>query len=150
MQHHLINKLIKSSEFRAVLPVCPINETKRQKKRLVQPVLQKTFINFAVLLVSSVEMTPCSYNILTLCRSFQVEFEWLRQYWFQGRRFARFCSWWTKPMEQMEKDWKEMERMVRVMEWTVSRPAQNLRPDCSWIQRLTFSSTCACLFTNFG
>ncbi|KAG1955585.1 alpha-ketoglutarate-dependent dioxygenase FTO [Pimephales promelas] len=46
----------------------------------------------------------------------EVEFEWLRQYWFQGRRFARFCSWWTKPMEQMEKDWKEMERMVRVME----------------------------------
>ncbi|XDV18184.1 hypothetical protein PO909_023937, partial [Leuciscus waleckii] len=46
----------------------------------------------------------------------EVEFEWLRQYWFQGRRYARFCSWWTKPMEQMEKDWKEMERMVRVME----------------------------------
>uniref|UniRef100_A0A673HSJ5 Alpha-ketoglutarate-dependent dioxygenase FTO n=1 Tax=Sinocyclocheilus rhinocerous TaxID=307959 RepID=A0A673HSJ5_9TELE len=41
-----------------------------------------------------------------------VEFEWLRQYWFQGRRFARFCSWWTKPMEQMEKDWKELDCVV--------------------------------------
>ncbi|XP_058637367.1 alpha-ketoglutarate-dependent dioxygenase FTO isoform X2 [Onychostoma macrolepis] len=45
----------------------------------------------------------------------EVEFEWLRQYWFQGRRFARFCSWWTKPMEQMEKDWKEMERMTQLL-----------------------------------
>uniref|UniRef100_A0A8C1NG85 Alpha-ketoglutarate-dependent dioxygenase FTO n=1 Tax=Cyprinus carpio TaxID=7962 RepID=A0A8C1NG85_CYPCA len=42
-------------------------------------------------------------------------FEWLRQYWFQGRRYARFCSWWTKPMEQMEKDWKEMERMTQLL-----------------------------------
>uniref|UniRef100_A0A3Q3X119 Alpha-ketoglutarate-dependent dioxygenase FTO n=1 Tax=Mola mola TaxID=94237 RepID=A0A3Q3X119_MOLML len=30
----------------------------------------------------------------------EVEFEWLRQYWFQGQRYARFCSWWTSPMEQ--------------------------------------------------
>ncbi|KAK5934947.1 hypothetical protein CgunFtcFv8_020352 [Champsocephalus gunnari] len=42
----------------------------------------------------------------------EVEFEWLRQYWFQGRRFARFCSWWTGPMEQLEKDWKLMETMT--------------------------------------
>ncbi|XP_026070916.1 alpha-ketoglutarate-dependent dioxygenase FTO-like isoform X1 [Carassius auratus] len=45
----------------------------------------------------------------------EVEFEWLRQYWFQGRRYARFCSWWNKPMEQMEKDWKEMERMTQLL-----------------------------------
>lgn len=111
----------------------------------------KQTLHFSVLFgVSiSVEMTPCSCNILTLCCSVQVEFEWLRQYWFQGRRYARFCSWWTKPMEQMEKDWKEMERMVRVMKWTVSRPAQNLRPDFRWIQHLTFSSTCACLFMKY-
>ncbi|GAA6072985.1 alpha-ketoglutarate-dependent dioxygenase FTO isoform X1, partial [Tachysurus ichikawai] len=43
----------------------------------------------------------------------EVEFEWLRQYWFQGRRYARFCSWWSKPMERLETDWKQMERMVR-------------------------------------
>ncbi|KAK3528198.1 hypothetical protein QTP86_023981, partial [Hemibagrus guttatus] len=42
----------------------------------------------------------------------EVEFEWLRQYWFQGRRYARFCSWWNKPMERLETDWKQMERMV--------------------------------------
>lgn len=45
--------------------------------------------------------------------SLQVEFEWLRQYWFQGQRYARFCSWWTRPMEQLEKDWRLMETMVR-------------------------------------
>ncbi|XP_040016244.2 alpha-ketoglutarate-dependent dioxygenase FTO [Gasterosteus aculeatus] len=42
----------------------------------------------------------------------EVEFEWLRQYWFQGQRFARFCSWWTGPMEQLEKDWKLTETMT--------------------------------------
>ncbi|XP_058486062.1 alpha-ketoglutarate-dependent dioxygenase FTO isoform X1 [Solea solea] len=42
----------------------------------------------------------------------EVEFEWLRQYWFQGQRYARFCSWWTRPMEQLEKDWRLMETMT--------------------------------------
>ncbi|XP_053270483.1 alpha-ketoglutarate-dependent dioxygenase FTO isoform X2 [Pleuronectes platessa] len=42
----------------------------------------------------------------------EVEFEWLRQYWFQGRRYARFCSWWTGPMEQLENDWKLLETMT--------------------------------------
>ncbi|KAM4602809.1 alpha-ketoglutarate-dependent dioxygenase FTO isoform 2-T2 [Polymixia lowei] len=41
----------------------------------------------------------------------EVEFEWLRQYWFQGQRYARFCSWWSRPMEQLEKDWRLMETM---------------------------------------
>ncbi|XP_051946934.1 alpha-ketoglutarate-dependent dioxygenase FTO-like [Xyrauchen texanus] len=45
----------------------------------------------------------------------EVEFEWLRQYWFQGRRYAPFCSWWTKPMEQLEDAWKEMERMTQLL-----------------------------------
>uniref|UniRef100_A0A671WBL9 Alpha-ketoglutarate-dependent dioxygenase FTO n=1 Tax=Sparus aurata TaxID=8175 RepID=A0A671WBL9_SPAAU len=42
----------------------------------------------------------------------EVEFEWLRQYWFQGQRYTRFCSWWTSPMEQLEKDWRLMETMT--------------------------------------
>ncbi|XP_068461411.1 alpha-ketoglutarate-dependent dioxygenase FTO [Clinocottus analis] len=49
----------------------------------------------------------------------EVEFEWLRQYWFQGQRFARFCSWWTGPMEQLEKDWKIMETMTKLFLDTV-------------------------------
>ncbi|CAL8404307.1 unnamed protein product [Boreogadus saida] len=43
----------------------------------------------------------------------EVEFEWLRQYWFQGQRYTRFCSWWSGPMEQLERDWKLMETMVQ-------------------------------------
>lgn len=45
----------------------------------------------------------------------EVEFEWLRQYWFQGRRYARFCSWWTQPMEQLEMDWRQMEVMTHLL-----------------------------------
>ncbi|XP_012682460.2 alpha-ketoglutarate-dependent dioxygenase FTO isoform X2 [Clupea harengus] len=45
----------------------------------------------------------------------EVEFEWLRQYWFQGRRYARFCSWWSQPMEQLEKDWIQMEVMTHLL-----------------------------------
>ncbi|XP_064191890.1 alpha-ketoglutarate-dependent dioxygenase FTO [Anguilla rostrata] len=44
----------------------------------------------------------------------EVEFEWLRQYWFQGRRCARFCSWWSKPMEQLEESWAQMESMTQL------------------------------------
>ncbi|XP_076012021.1 alpha-ketoglutarate-dependent dioxygenase FTO [Genypterus blacodes] len=49
----------------------------------------------------------------------EVEFEWLRQYWFQGQRYARFCSWWTRPMEQLEKDWRLMETMTMLFLSTV-------------------------------
>ncbi|XP_063044334.1 uncharacterized protein fto [Engraulis encrasicolus] len=45
----------------------------------------------------------------------EVEFEWLRQYWFQGRRYARFCSWWSQPMEQLERDWRQMENMTHLL-----------------------------------
>ncbi|XP_032370529.1 alpha-ketoglutarate-dependent dioxygenase FTO isoform X2 [Etheostoma spectabile] len=54
----------------------------------------------------------------------EVEFEWLRQYWFQGQRFARFCSWWTGPMEQLEKDWKLMETMTMLFLDTVEEEGQ--------------------------
>ncbi|MGH0138798.1 UNVERIFIED_CONTAM: hypothetical protein FKN15_001760 [Acipenser sinensis] len=42
----------------------------------------------------------------------EVEFEWLRQYWFQGRRYAKFSDWWCTPMERLEECWREMELMV--------------------------------------
>ncbi|KAJ0002005.1 hypothetical protein NQD34_001801 [Periophthalmus magnuspinnatus] len=44
----------------------------------------------------------------------EVEFEWLRQYWFQGRRYTCFCSWWSGPMEQLENDWRLMETMTKL------------------------------------
>ncbi|CAB1339202.1 unnamed protein product [Coregonus sp. 'balchen'] len=57
--------------------------------------------------------SPCSAGARSPCR-LKVEFEWLRQYWFQGQRYTRFCSWWARPMEQLENDWREMELMVRL------------------------------------
>ncbi|XP_042343882.1 alpha-ketoglutarate-dependent dioxygenase FTO [Plectropomus leopardus] len=51
----------------------------------------------------------------------EVEFEWLRQYWFQGHRYTRFCSWWTRPMEQLEQDWKLMETMTMLFLDTVEK-----------------------------
>ncbi|XP_029935973.1 alpha-ketoglutarate-dependent dioxygenase FTO isoform X3 [Myripristis murdjan] len=54
----------------------------------------------------------------------EVEFEWLRQYWFQGQRYARFCSWWSRPMEQLEKDWRLMETMTMLFLSTVEEEGQ--------------------------
>ncbi|XP_061601868.1 alpha-ketoglutarate-dependent dioxygenase FTO isoform X2 [Cololabis saira] len=54
----------------------------------------------------------------------EVEFEWLRQYWFQGHRYARFCSWWSGPMEQLEKDWRLMETMTMLFLGTVEEEDQ--------------------------
>ncbi|XP_028665146.1 alpha-ketoglutarate-dependent dioxygenase FTO [Erpetoichthys calabaricus] len=45
----------------------------------------------------------------------EVEFEWLRQYWFQGRRYAKFTDWWCKPIEKLEEDWKQLELMTLLM-----------------------------------
>ncbi|XP_068173209.1 alpha-ketoglutarate-dependent dioxygenase FTO isoform X1 [Antennarius striatus] len=74
-----------------------------------------------------------SHSLLTLlpttlqhCEAIhnEVEFEWLRQYWFQGQRYARFCSWWTRPMEQLEKDWRLMETMTMLFLATVEEEGQ--------------------------
>ncbi|KAM6980567.1 alpha-ketoglutarate-dependent dioxygenase FTO [Aplochiton taeniatus] len=79
-----------------------------------------------------------SHNLLSLLPSTlqnceeihnEVEFEWLRQYWFQGQRYARFCSWWSKPMEQLEADWRLMEIMTQLFLAAVEEeePAQEAR-----------------------
>ncbi|XP_057687447.1 alpha-ketoglutarate-dependent dioxygenase FTO [Corythoichthys intestinalis] len=59
-------------------------------------------------------LTTLNPNTMQHCEEIhnEVEFEWLRQYWFQGQRYTRFCSWWSKPMEELEKDWKLMETMT--------------------------------------
>ncbi|XP_069757671.1 alpha-ketoglutarate-dependent dioxygenase FTO isoform X3 [Narcine bancroftii] len=41
----------------------------------------------------------------------EVEFEWLRQFWFQGKRSAKLSDWWFGPMAILENSWKEMEQM---------------------------------------
>lgn len=42
----------------------------------------------------------------------QVEFEWLRQFWFQGNRYKKCTDWWLGPMAQLEELWRKMEFVV--------------------------------------
>nr|KAF6285657.1 FTO alpha-ketoglutarate dependent dioxygenase [Myotis myotis] len=39
----------------------------------------------------------------------EVEFEWLRQFWFQGSRPRKCTDWWCQPMAQLEEMWRKME-----------------------------------------
>ncbi|XP_030047663.1 alpha-ketoglutarate-dependent dioxygenase FTO-like [Microcaecilia unicolor] len=45
----------------------------------------------------------------------EVEFEWLRQFWFQGNRYRKCSNWWHQPMMKLEDFWKEMEVMTHVV-----------------------------------
>ena len=48
-----------------------------------------------------------------ICKNFQVEFEWLRQFWMQGvQRAKERDRYWKQPMEELEQAWKQMELMV--------------------------------------
>nr|XP_041574425.1 alpha-ketoglutarate-dependent dioxygenase FTO isoform X2 [Taeniopygia guttata] len=42
----------------------------------------------------------------------EVEFEWLRQFWFQGKRYLKCTDWWLKPMAKLEEFWRKLEIMV--------------------------------------
>ncbi|XP_063293756.1 alpha-ketoglutarate-dependent dioxygenase FTO [Pelobates fuscus] len=39
----------------------------------------------------------------------EVEFEWLRQYWFQGKRYLKCSDFWSIPLAELEDYWKQME-----------------------------------------
>ncbi|XP_048402952.1 alpha-ketoglutarate-dependent dioxygenase FTO isoform X2 [Stegostoma tigrinum] len=64
----------------------------------------------------------------------EVEFEWLRQFWFQGKRSAKATDWWFGPMILLEKSWREMEQMTKLLlseinkaEWSLERKHQVVR-----------------------
>ncbi|XP_068116613.1 alpha-ketoglutarate-dependent dioxygenase FTO isoform X2 [Hyperolius riggenbachi] len=42
----------------------------------------------------------------------EVEFEWLRQFWFQGNRYTKCSDFWIKAMEDLEVQWRHMETMT--------------------------------------
>ncbi|KAM9508593.1 alpha-ketoglutarate-dependent dioxygenase FTO isoform 5-T5 [Guaruba guarouba] len=44
----------------------------------------------------------------------EVEFEWLRQFWFQGKRYLKCTDWWLKPIAKLEEFWRKMEIMMPV------------------------------------
>ncbi|XP_049720150.1 alpha-ketoglutarate-dependent dioxygenase FTO isoform X3 [Elephas maximus indicus] len=45
----------------------------------------------------------------------EVEFEWLRQFWFQGSRYKKCTDWWCQPMTQLEGLWKKMEGVTNAV-----------------------------------
>ncbi|KAM7146874.1 alpha-ketoglutarate-dependent dioxygenase FTO isoform 1-T1 [Macrochelys suwanniensis] len=45
----------------------------------------------------------------------EVEFEWLRQFWFQGKRYRKCTDWWFEPMAKLEEFWKKMEFMTSLV-----------------------------------
>ncbi|XP_043351056.1 alpha-ketoglutarate-dependent dioxygenase FTO isoform X3 [Dermochelys coriacea] len=45
----------------------------------------------------------------------EVEFEWLRQFWFQGQRYRKCTDWWFEPMAKLEEFWKKMEFMTSLV-----------------------------------
>ncbi|XP_069848410.1 alpha-ketoglutarate-dependent dioxygenase FTO isoform X2 [Dipodomys merriami] len=51
----------------------------------------------------------------------EVEFEWLRQFWFQGNRYRKCTDWWCEPMEQLEGLWKKMEGVTNAVVHEVKR-----------------------------
>ncbi|XP_078067019.1 alpha-ketoglutarate-dependent dioxygenase FTO isoform X7 [Mustelus asterias] len=61
----------------------------------------------------------------------EVEFEWLRQFWFQGKRSAKASDWWFGPMAVLENSWRKMEQMTKLLlceideaEWSSERKHQ--------------------------
>ncbi|KAE8607935.1 hypothetical protein XENTR_v10011331 [Xenopus tropicalis] len=42
----------------------------------------------------------------------EVEFEWLRQFWFQGKRYNKCTTFWKEAMTELENHWKQMETMI--------------------------------------
>nr|XP_044616795.1 alpha-ketoglutarate-dependent dioxygenase FTO isoform X1 [Equus asinus] len=51
----------------------------------------------------------------------EVEFEWLRQFWFQGNRYKKCTDWWCQPMTQLEELWKKMEGVTNAVLHEVRR-----------------------------
>ncbi|KAL1785034.1 alpha-ketoglutarate-dependent dioxygenase FTO [Sigmodon hispidus] len=51
----------------------------------------------------------------------EVEFEWLRQFWFQGNRNKICTDWWYEPMTQLEGLWRKMEDVTNAVLREVKR-----------------------------
>ncbi|KAM8776555.1 alpha-ketoglutarate-dependent dioxygenase FTO isoform 2-T2 [Rhynchonycteris naso] len=51
----------------------------------------------------------------------EVEFEWLRQFWFQGNRYKKCTDWWSRPMTQLEAMWRKMEGVTNAVLHEVRR-----------------------------
>uniref|UniRef100_A0A6I8NBT7 Alpha-ketoglutarate-dependent dioxygenase FTO C-terminal domain-containing protein n=2 Tax=Ornithorhynchus anatinus TaxID=9258 RepID=A0A6I8NBT7_ORNAN len=54
----------------------------------------------------------------------EVEFEWLRQFWFQGSRYSSCTDWWLQPMTHLEGLWEKMEHMTKAVLRAVRKEEQ--------------------------
>jgi len=68
--------------------------------------------SWAHMLPRSCPKEPTPMLMLPYVVVLQIEFEWLRQFWFQGKRYLKCTDWWLKPMAKLEEFWRKMEIMV--------------------------------------
>lgn len=40
----------------------------------------------------------------------EIEFEWINQFYIQGRRYQQLHSWWREPMRQLVEYWVELNK----------------------------------------
>ncbi|XP_066440007.1 alpha-ketoglutarate-dependent dioxygenase FTO isoform X2 [Eleutherodactylus coqui] len=45
----------------------------------------------------------------------EVEFDWLRQFWFQGKRYSKCSDYWLLAMAELEEKWWQMETMTSLL-----------------------------------
>ncbi|XP_069824551.1 alpha-ketoglutarate-dependent dioxygenase FTO [Dendropsophus ebraccatus] len=45
----------------------------------------------------------------------EVEFDWLRQFWFQGRRYSKCSDYWLLAMAKLEEQWRQLETMTSLV-----------------------------------
>ncbi|XP_062997238.1 alpha-ketoglutarate-dependent dioxygenase FTO isoform X2 [Elgaria multicarinata webbii] len=81
-----------------------------QCNRAVENLLADTDVGFPALKsldVTVIKQVEKTHN--------EAEFEWLRQFWFQGKRYRKCTDWWDKPMVALEELWKKMELMTSLL-----------------------------------
>ncbi|XP_075044941.1 alpha-ketoglutarate-dependent dioxygenase FTO isoform X2 [Mixophyes fleayi] len=45
----------------------------------------------------------------------EVEFDWLRQFWFQGKRYTKCSDFWVSAMAELEEQWRQLETMTSLV-----------------------------------
>ncbi|XP_068938578.1 alpha-ketoglutarate-dependent dioxygenase FTO isoform X2 [Petaurus breviceps papuanus] len=70
----------------------------------------------------------------------EVEFEWLRQFWFHGHRYKKCTDWWHLPMSELEGLWKKMECVtnavlceIRKEGWLVEQKNEIITDLLAWL-----------------
>jgi FTO C-terminal domain len=68
-------------------------------------------------------LSPCVCPFFVQALLSELEFEWLRQWWVQGRAHADAHGWWAEPIQRLTAHWAALEdrtATVLVLLWGVS------------------------------